>query len=393
MRAELRRHFVEEAAVVRDDEHGLLPRGEEELEPRERVDVEVVRRLVEEEEVGLHEERARQRDPHPPAAAVLARRLPLHVAVEAEAAQQLRGARLGVVRVQFLEPLVHLVQRDAQLLLGLLVAVDQRLLGGEQPLALAVGLQHRLQRRAPVALELLLDVHRVQVARQRDEPLGEVAEQRRLADAVAPDEAVLEALVEREHRVVEELLLPRAHPDAVDPQVEAHRLPLRRRRPRALEEGQLVERHRRALLRRPALLGLRRLALGRLGGRLRRRRSSLLAALLAGVGRALARRALRLRRQPLRFARRRRQLLLLLRQLLLEELLVALVQPAADAHARVQHPLPLLLIHLYVELRALRRRDLLGLVLAELGHDEIDLRSVAPRTSHLCAVASSIMQV
>ena len=238
---------------------------------------------------------------------------------------------------------------------------------------------------------------------QRDQPLGEVAQQRRLADAVAADEAVLEALVEREHRVVEELLLPRAHPDAVDPQVEAHRLPLRRRRPRALEEGQLVERHRCALLRRPALLGLRRLALGR-GGRLRRRRRPppphrrrrrrrrrrrLLAALLAGVGRALARRALRLRRQPLRLPRRRRQLLLLLRQLLLEELLVALVQPAADAHAGVQHALSLFLGHLGVELRALRRCDLFGLVLPELGHGDDGFAPRRSLHSSLCARARS----
>ena len=42
---------------MRHDEDGALPVGEEELEPRERVDVEVVGRLVQQQQVWLEEER------------------------------------------------------------------------------------------------------------------------------------------------------------------------------------------------------------------------------------------------------------------------------------------------------------------------------------------------
>ena len=46
---------------MRDEEHGLRKRGEHLLEPFDGRDVEVIGGLVEDEEVGLHHERARQR--------------------------------------------------------------------------------------------------------------------------------------------------------------------------------------------------------------------------------------------------------------------------------------------------------------------------------------------
>jgi hypothetical protein len=50
------RHRVQEVAVVGDDEHGRLRALDEVLEPLDGVQVEVVGRLVEEDEIGLLEQ-------------------------------------------------------------------------------------------------------------------------------------------------------------------------------------------------------------------------------------------------------------------------------------------------------------------------------------------------
>ena len=56
---------LQECAIVRDEDDRARVVGQEVLEPRDRVDVEMVRRLVEEQEVRLRHERPREQ--HPPA--------------------------------------------------------------------------------------------------------------------------------------------------------------------------------------------------------------------------------------------------------------------------------------------------------------------------------------
>ena len=63
-----RREPLEERAIVRDEHDGARVLGQERLEPRDGVDVEVVGRLVEHEQVRLGHQRARQERPAPPAA-------------------------------------------------------------------------------------------------------------------------------------------------------------------------------------------------------------------------------------------------------------------------------------------------------------------------------------
>ena len=64
---------VDEGAVVADDDDRLPRLDEEVLEPLDRLDVEVVRRLVEEKDIGLLQEELRQLDTHTPAPTELAR--------------------------------------------------------------------------------------------------------------------------------------------------------------------------------------------------------------------------------------------------------------------------------------------------------------------------------
>ena len=99
-----RRHRLEEPAVVRDEDHRGVDRREQPLEPLDRLDVEVVRRLVEQQQVGLGGERARQRGPRQLAARERRER-PVEVGVgEAEAAHDGGGAVAPVVAARMLEP-------------------------------------------------------------------------------------------------------------------------------------------------------------------------------------------------------------------------------------------------------------------------------------------------
>ena len=81
--------MVHEGTVVADDDDGLSGFDEEIFEPLDRLDVEVIRRLVEEQNVGFLEQQLRQLDAHPPSTAKLAG-LPSEVgALETQAHQRL----------------------------------------------------------------------------------------------------------------------------------------------------------------------------------------------------------------------------------------------------------------------------------------------------------------
>ena len=84
------RRRLEEPAVVRDEDHRGVERGEPRLEPLDRRDVEVVRRLVEQQQVGVAAERARERGARQLAARE-GRERPVEVVVdEAEPAEHRR---------------------------------------------------------------------------------------------------------------------------------------------------------------------------------------------------------------------------------------------------------------------------------------------------------------
>ena len=95
--------------------------GQESLQPLDRCQVEVVGRLVEEQQVGVLEQQPRERDAHHPAARELAD-VALHVGLgEAEAGQD--APRLGLQRpaAELLEPMLEpavLVHQLGQLVLG-----------------------------------------------------------------------------------------------------------------------------------------------------------------------------------------------------------------------------------------------------------------------------------
>ena len=60
--------IVEEIAIVADHDHRARVAGNVIFEPERPFEVEIIGRLVEQEQVGLREERCRERHPHAPAA-------------------------------------------------------------------------------------------------------------------------------------------------------------------------------------------------------------------------------------------------------------------------------------------------------------------------------------
>ena len=102
---------VEEALVVGDDDRAALVAGEELLEPADREDVEVVRRLVEEEHVGPAEEHLREQDAQLEAARERRERLPVRRDRDAEALEDRARARLERVAVVGADDVLELGER------------------------------------------------------------------------------------------------------------------------------------------------------------------------------------------------------------------------------------------------------------------------------------------
>ena len=175
-------HGIEQGAVVAH--HDQRPRVALQvgLQPRGRLEIEVVGRLVQQQQVGLDEERGSERDPHAPAAGEVGERHLLHRLVDAEAGEQARSPRRCRVRADLREPGLDLGAARA---LGVLRLGDQ---GG----ALLVGCEHGGARRLRPARHLLVDQPHGKPARAQDralvglEPARDEAQQGRLAAAVAP---------------------------------------------------------------------------------------------------------------------------------------------------------------------------------------------------------------
>ena len=181
---------VEKLAVVADDQHRVRVGAQIALEPERAFEIEVVGRLVEQQDLGLEEQHGRERDAHAPAARQRAAGALLRFLVEAEAGEDLRGARRRGVRVDVGEALVD--RSDAMGVMGQLGL-------GEQRRALGIGREHPVDDAFLAARRLLRDVPDAGSLRHRDGAHvgGEIAaddlQQRRLAGAVAADEADLVA--------------------------------------------------------------------------------------------------------------------------------------------------------------------------------------------------------
>ena len=153
---------VEQIALVADDDHRRAVALEEILQPQGRFEIEMVRRLVEQQQVGLGEQQRGERDAHLPAARIAVERAALHLLVEAEADEDARGAGRRGIGVDRVQPLVDLA--DAVGIVAVLALVEQ---GG----ALGIGGEHGLERGGVAGGRFLRDIADAGAARHLDRAL------------------------------------------------------------------------------------------------------------------------------------------------------------------------------------------------------------------------------
>ena len=179
----------------------------------------MVRRLVEQQQVGLREQQRGKRDAHPPAARIAVERAVLRRLVEAQPDEDARRARRRGMRVDGVQALVDL----ADVVRGAVVAVQRQLLR-QQRGTLGVGGEHRLERRRRARRGFLRDIADAAAARHLDaalvgfELLRDDLHQRRLARAVAADQPDARTRRQRRGRTVENGAPAEAHGDIGDRQ-------------------------------------------------------------------------------------------------------------------------------------------------------------------------------
>ena len=204
---------VHEVAIVRGHEQRAGQRLQERLEPDDRLDVEMVGRLVHQQHVGPAEQHARHRDAHLPAAGQRADVAVDLLVLEAEAVQHLARLALERVAAEMLVLLLHFAEaaqqdrvhvvglrRDRQRVLQRLELVVQR--------AGTAAAGDRLVEHRPSGhlLDVLTEVADRQLLRHRYLAIvrhlfaDDHAEERRLARAVGADQADLLAGIELERR-------------------------------------------------------------------------------------------------------------------------------------------------------------------------------------------------
>ena len=192
---------LEQPAVVADDDRGPGEALQPAFQPHGGLEVEVVGRLVEQQQFGLEEQHAGERHAHPPAAGELARRSRLRGGVEAEAGEDGRGAGGGAVGLDRDQAFVDL---------GHAVAVRVAVGLGEQGGAFCVGGQHGLDQGLVATGRFLGDMAHAGAGGEADlaaiglDLVGDGLQQRRLAGAVAADEPDLAAGIDHEGGVVQQ---------------------------------------------------------------------------------------------------------------------------------------------------------------------------------------------
>jgi hypothetical protein len=203
---------VEEVAIVRHQHQRSRIACEPVLEPQHGVEIEMVGRLVEQQQVGARRERLREIEAHPPSAGEARDRIGVSRLREAEAREKLAGACAGGVATDRLEPMVPMRERLAACMR---IVVVTRFRGRELALdvaQLAIAIEHVFDRGRRNRRRLLRDVRDRPSGRQLDiagvgrKLAADRREQARLAAAVCADEPDALSRVDRGARVFEQPL-------------------------------------------------------------------------------------------------------------------------------------------------------------------------------------------
>ena len=191
---------------MRDHEQGARPRRQPLLEPDHGIQIQVIRRLVEQHQIGAAHECARQIETDAESARERGHGPLEFVGAKAQAIEHHGGACLGGPASEFL---VMLVRRSHALAIAGMLGRFDAGLGGTQ---LEVAVQHVLDRRPVASLHLLLHPRDEPGCRHLDVPrigvkfAAEHREKRGLSTAVGTDHAELLAGVDHEGGVLQQEL-------------------------------------------------------------------------------------------------------------------------------------------------------------------------------------------
>ena len=152
---DVRAHLIQEVPVVADDDHGGVVAVERALEPADRVDVEVVGGLIEQQHVGLREQRLRQQHAQFQPGRHFAHRSVVKRLGNAGVGEDAAGARLGVVAAVLREYSFQLGGPHVVRIGGIRVGIDAVALGHRLP-HFRVALHHHVEHALVLVGELVL---------------------------------------------------------------------------------------------------------------------------------------------------------------------------------------------------------------------------------------------
>ena len=197
-------HAIEELPVVRDQEQRARIRRQPALQPHDGIEVQVVGRLVQQQQVGAAHQRPRHVQPHPPAARERAHRPALIVAVESQPVHQRRRAAGGVIAADGRVAAVQVAELHA--VIGLFGPCQC----GFDRAQLRIPIQHELDRLALAGIQLLRHIGdrqlrgHVETAALGRELATHQFQQARLAAAVLAGDADLLAAKQAEGGALEQ---------------------------------------------------------------------------------------------------------------------------------------------------------------------------------------------
>ena len=210
---------IQEMAVMGDDDHGAVALVEQLFQPADGVDVQVVGGLVQQHDLGIGEQHLRQQHAQLPARRHRAHRAGVLFDRDAQAQQQLAGAGLGGVAVQFAEDDLQLGHAHAVFFAHVGKGVDAVALLLHFP-QLGVAHDHRVEHRVGLEGELVLAQLAqpfvgvdADIAGSGLEVAAEDLHQGRFAAAVGADQAVAIAVAELDRDVLEQGLGAELHGD------------------------------------------------------------------------------------------------------------------------------------------------------------------------------------
>ena len=204
---------VEQIAVMADDDHRARVARDVLLEPKRRLEVEIVGGLVEQQQIGLGEQHRGERHAHAPAAGEFRASAALLGMGETQAGEDFGGARRRRMGPDIGEPGLDL--GDA---VGIVLGLGL----GQQSRALGVGLEHDIEQAFGAIRRLLGEAADAGAQWKRDlavlgrELAADDAEQRGLPRAVAADEPDAGAVRNPCRCAVDQQPAGQAHREVVD---------------------------------------------------------------------------------------------------------------------------------------------------------------------------------